>query len=87
MDTAAFEDQMVSDWLGLAGYLAEAIAGGDVTVADAHAELRAELDGLGERRALERACSLAHTQLGPDALITTLLDGMLATMPAVASVA
>jgi hypothetical protein len=87
MDTAAFEDQMVSDWLGLAGYLAEAIAGGDVTAVDAHAELCAELDHVGERRALERAAALAHTQLGSDAKITSLLDGVLASVPAVASVA
>ena len=86
MDTAAFEDQMVSDWLGLAGYLAEAIAGGDVTAVEAHAELCAELDEIGERRALERAVELAHTQLGADALITSLLDGALASLT-VASVA
>ncbi len=87
MDSATFEDRMVSDWLGLAGYLAEAIAAGAVTVVDAHAELRAELDGVAERRALLRATELAHEQLGTESLITTLLDGALASLPAVADVA
>jgi hypothetical protein len=87
MDTAGFENEMVADWLGLAGYLAEAIAASELSIVDAQAELRAELYGTAERRALERATQLARAQLGTDALITTLLDGVLCAIPEVAEVA
>jgi hypothetical protein len=58
-----------------------------VTLVDAHAELCAELHETGERRALERATDLARTQLGEDALITSLLECALASVLTVAEVA
>jgi hypothetical protein len=62
---------LIEDWLGLAGYLAEAVGAGDVAVDVARAELAAAVDGVIERRALGGAAEVAAVRLGDDALITT----------------
>jgi hypothetical protein len=67
------EAQLIEDWLGLASYLAQAVAGGDVTLDAARAELAAGARGPAERRAIRRAADVAATQFGTSALITTLL--------------
>jgi hypothetical protein len=72
--TSVQDDALLDDWLGLAGYLAEAVNGDDVTLDAARAELAAAATGNAERRALERAAEIAATQLGRDSLITTLLE-------------
>jgi hypothetical protein len=64
---------LLDDWLGLAGYLAEAIAADDVTVDTARAELAAAASGVAERRALAQAAEVATIQLGPESLAASLL--------------
>lgn len=68
------DDALLDDWLGLAGYLAEAVSAEDVTVDSARAELAAAATGLAERRALAEAADIAATQLGPESMIATLLQ-------------
>ena len=66
-------DELIEDWLGLAGYLAEAVAEGNLAVQVACVELAAGATGLAERRALHSAADVAATQLGADSLITAVL--------------
>jgi hypothetical protein len=66
-------DELLEDWLGLAGYLAAAVADGHIALQAAGVELAAEATGLVERRALHRAADVAATQLGADSLVTALL--------------
>ena len=73
VDLTRAEAALIGDWLGLAGYLAEAVTSGDETVDAARAELAAAATGTVERRALERAADVAAVRLGDDALVTTLL--------------
>jgi hypothetical protein len=68
------EASLLDDWLGLSGYLAEAVTAGDVTLETARAELAAAVTGAAERRALAQAADIATTQLGPDSLVSTLLQ-------------
>jgi hypothetical protein len=67
------DDASRGDWLGLAGYLAEAISYGDVTVEGARTELAAEVTGVAEHRALGQAVEFAAIQFGIESLTTTLL--------------
>ena len=73
VDVPVADESLIEDWLGLAGYLAEAVAAGDVIVDVARAELAAAATGIAERRALGGAAQVAAARLGDDALITTLL--------------
>jgi hypothetical protein len=73
VDVPVVDDSLIEDWLGLAGYLAEAIAAGDVIVDVARAELASAATGVVERQALGGAAQVAAARLGDDALITTLL--------------
>jgi hypothetical protein len=70
-DAPEVGDSLRDDWLGLAAYLADAIAGGDVTLDAARTELAAA--GPAEHRALGRAADLAEARLGAESLVTTLL--------------
>jgi hypothetical protein len=72
--TSLQDDALLDDWLGLAGYLAEAIAADDVTVDAARAELAAAATGVAEHLALARAAQMAATQLGGESLIASLLQ-------------
>jgi alkylhydroperoxidase family enzyme len=74
VDVPVADESLIEDWLGLAGYLAEAIALQDVTVEAARAELAAAADGVIERQALGGAADAAAARFGGDALITTLLQ-------------
>jgi hypothetical protein len=65
---------LVDDWLGFAGYLAEAVTANDATVETAQAELAAAATGGAERRALARAADVAATRLGTESPITALLQ-------------
>ena len=69
-DTAALLD----DWLGLAGYLAEAVSAEDVTLDTARCELAAAASGAAERRALAQAAEVASIQLGADSPVASLLQ-------------
>jgi hypothetical protein len=73
-DARVDDASLVDDWLGLAGYLAEAVTGNDATVETARAELAAAATGGADRRALARAAQVAATQLGTESLITSLLQ-------------
>ena len=73
-DARVDEASLLDDWLGLAGYLAEAIAADDVTLETARAELAAAATGGGERRALARAAETATIQLGESSTIASLLQ-------------
>jgi hypothetical protein len=73
VDVPVADESLIEDWLGLAGYLAEAVAAGDVIVDVARAELAAAATGIVERQALGGAAEVAAARLGDDALITTLL--------------
>ena len=74
-DDARVDDaSLLDDWLGLSGYLAEAITAGDVTVETARSELAAAVTGAAECRALARAAEMAVTQLGPETLVASLLQ-------------
>ena len=73
VDVTAVQGSLIGDWLGLADYLAEAVATGDESVDAARAELAAAATGIVEREALERAADIAAAQRGDDALITALL--------------
>jgi hypothetical protein len=72
--TSLPDEELLDDWLGLAGYLAEAVNAEDVSVDAARAELAAAATGGAEQRALTRAAALATTQLGADALVASLLQ-------------
>jgi hypothetical protein len=72
-ETRVDEASLVDDLLGLAGYLAEAIAASDVTRDTARAELASAATGRAEHRALARAADIGATQLGTDSPITSLL--------------
>jgi hypothetical protein len=87
LEHQSFEQALTADWLGLAGYLAEAVQAAEVSFDDAQAELCAEVTGAPERRALVGALDFARTQLGADALITKLLHGALISTTPVADVA
>ena len=65
---------LLDDWLGLAGYLAQAIAADDVTIDTARAELAAAASGVAERRALAQAAEVAAIQLGPESPVASLLQ-------------
>jgi hypothetical protein len=67
-------EELIEDWLGLAGYLAEAVAEGTLALQVAGLELAAGATGHAERRALHAAADVAVTQLGADSLITALLQ-------------
>jgi hypothetical protein len=73
VDVTAVQASLIGDWLGLADYLAEAVAAGDESVDAARAELAATATGIVEREALERAADIAADRRGDDALITALL--------------
>ncbi|HEY5173024.1 MAG TPA: hypothetical protein VIK54_14970 [Acidimicrobiia bacterium] len=73
VDVPVADESLIEDWLGLAGYLAEAVAAGDVIVDAARAELAAAATGVNEREALGGAAEVAAAKQGEDALITTLL--------------
>jgi hypothetical protein len=73
VDLIAAEAALMDDWLGLAGYLAEAVAAEEVTVDAARAELAAAATGINEREALGRAVEVAAAQFGGDAFISTML--------------
>jgi hypothetical protein len=73
VDATAVQVSLIGDWLGLADYLAEAVAAGDESVDAARAELAAAATGIAEREALERAADIAAAQRGDDALISALL--------------
>ena len=72
--TSLQDDALRDDWLGLAGYLAEAVVAGDVTVDAARSELAAAATGVAEHRALSRAAEIATTQLGAESLVASLLQ-------------
>ena len=76
-----------SDWLGLAGYLAEAVEWGDVTVEAARSELAAAATGVAEQRALGWAVEFAATQFGVQSLTTTLLASVYRQVAPIAHVA
>jgi hypothetical protein len=73
VDVPVADESPIEDWLGLAGYLAEAITSEDVTVDAARIELAAAATGDNEREALGGAAEVAAAKQGEDALITTLL--------------
>jgi hypothetical protein len=73
-DELLTDELLIEDWLGLASYLAEAVAGGDLTVDAARAELAAGASGAAERETLRRAADVATGRLGADSLITMLLQ-------------
>jgi len=74
VDVPVAHESLIEDWLGLAGYLADAVAAGDVTVEAARAELAGAADGVIERQALGGAAQLAADRFGADPFITTLLQ-------------
>ncbi len=73
VDISATEASLIDDWLGVADYLAEAVAAGDESVDAARAEVAASASGITERDSLGGAADVAVAQLGDDPLITTLL--------------
>lgn len=73
-DISAGEAALIDDWLGLARYLADAVAGGDETVDAARAELAAAATGILERHTLDLAADAAAQRWGDDALTTALLQ-------------
>ena len=81
------DELLIEDWLGLASYLAEAVAGGDLTVDAARTELAAGASGAAERETFRRAAEVAAARLGADSLVTTLLQPAGAHVPATADVA
>ena len=74
VDAHLDEASLLGDWLGLATYLSDAVASGEVTVDTARAELASEATGVFERRALGRAAELAAARLGPHSPVTALLQ-------------
>ena len=72
--TSLQDDALRDDWLGLAGYLAEAVVAGDVSVDAARSELAAAATGVAEHRALIRAAEIATTQFGAESLVASLLQ-------------
>ena len=85
--TSLQDEALLDDWLGLAGYLAEAVTADDVTVDAARAELAAAATGVAEQRALTRAAEIATTQLGAEALVASLLQWAASHAVAAAEVA
>lgn len=67
------EDALCDDWLGLAGYLAEAVAYGDLNAEVAGAELAGIANDGADERALRRAVDLSAIEFGVESLTTTLL--------------
>jgi len=67
------DELLIEDWLGLASYLAEAVAAGDLSVDAARAELAAGANGSGERETLRRAAEIAAARFGSESLVTALL--------------
>jgi len=78
-DEPITEELRVSDWLGLTGYLAEAVANDRVTVDLAREEMVGSATDTPDTRALIRAASVAANELGTDALVTTLLHAASST--------
>ncbi len=72
-DEPVTEELRVSDWLGLAGFLAEAVDQHAVTVDLARAELASSAAEHADARALRRAATIAATSYGTDTLVTRLL--------------
>jgi hypothetical protein len=70
----ADEELLLGDWLGLAGYLAEAVENGEISIETARAELAGDAIGVLERRALGRAAVVAATRVGAAAAVTKLLE-------------
>jgi|tagenome__1003787_1003787.scaffolds.fasta_scaffold20950781_2 hypothetical protein len=81
------EAALLDDWLGLAGYLAEAVRAGDVGIETARAELAAAVTGAAERRTLAQAANVATTQFGEDSLVASLLRWSTEHAPSAAEVA
>jgi len=52
VDVTAVQASLIGDWLGLADYLAVAVATGDESIDAARAELAAAATGIVEREAL-----------------------------------
>jgi hypothetical protein len=73
-DSTASEAWLIDDWLGLAAYLADAVAGGDESLDAARAELAAAATGILERQALLRAADEAAARHGAESLTTALLQ-------------
>jgi hypothetical protein len=67
------EPLAVTDWVGLAGYLAGAVAEGQVTSLEARVELVAAVERTNEGRSLRRAAVDAAITLGRDDRIALLL--------------
>jgi len=68
----AFDDEPVADWLGIAVYLADAVASDTVDLAAAHDELQRSVTPT-DRHALTRAVETCARQLGSESLATSLL--------------
>ena len=83
----ADEELLLGDWLGLAGYLAEAVENGEISIEIARAELAAEANGVLERRALGRAAEVAATRHGAASPVAKLLQSAVATRGPAAEVA
>jgi hypothetical protein len=77
------EPLAVTDWVGLAGYLAGAVADGRVTQTRARVELVAAVDRANEGRSLRRAAIDAAITFGPDADVAQLLSHAVEDMDAV----
>jgi alkylhydroperoxidase family enzyme len=73
-ETTSVEASLIEDWIGLAGYLVEAVAGGEETVAAARAELAAAASGVLDRQALDGAAVVAASRHGADSLVSSLLQ-------------
>jgi hypothetical protein len=73
----------VTDWVGLAGYLAGAVADGEVNPARARIELVAAVVRANEGRSLRRAAVDAAMTLGPDDEVTLLLSRAVEDMDAI----
>jgi hypothetical protein len=73
-DSTASDASLIDDWLGLAAYLADAVAGGDESVDAARVELAAAATGILERQALVRAAAEAAARHGAESLTTALLQ-------------
>jgi hypothetical protein len=71
-DEPATQQLLVSDLLGLAGYLADAVADDHVSADAAHTEL-ANAAHADEARSLRRAAKDAALVYGPDSIATSLL--------------
>jgi len=74
LDITPSEAALIEDWLGLAAYLADAVAGGDESADAARAELASAATGILERQALVRAADMAAERHGPESLTAALLQ-------------